>query len=651
MKRVTALGSAHVPEKWLPAFRTGHASTPDLGAHPHSAETGCALEPRCRPSRRFWFTTALISPLLLSPLAAAPASAGTAPALTCPAVMNLKIANVQFLSATPVAATQTLPAYCNAVGVIGKYVSKQDPQHDTYGIVFELNLPNSWNGRFEQQGGGGLDGSVTSPIGEAGTELSQGWAVAASDGGHENAPGNGYTPPAGVTWNDQDNNAGGTGHFAVDEQARINYGYNSVQQTTTVSLQIIAQYYGKPAQYSYFWGCSDGGREAMFASQNFPELYNGIVAGNPGFNLPQAAVAEAWNEQALAPLATSLDANNVPDVATTFTTNDLEVAAAAILQACDGLDGLIDGIVDNYSACTNEVVFKAFRNFTCPANTPPHSGYCLVPEQIQALKKIYAGPVNSKNQPLYSFWYWDAGIWDPPSAGVSLGWQAWNVGCAFCGPPTYNTAANLTLGAAAVPMVFTTPPVVTPVNGTVTSQEGYIFNYNFDTDAPKIFATTSACPQSAMEFMSATSTDLFQFQNHGGKLIIYDSVNDGIFSAVSLVNWYKSLPSPQSFARLFLVPNMAHCGGGAATNSFSGNLLTAITNWAERGSAPDQIIAANTGQVSPYPTGGGGLFNPLVAQNFPTGGTRPLCPYPQQTRYKGYPAPTNHYTGFSCVAP
>jgi len=130
--------------------------------------------------------------------------------------MSLSLPKTQIISATE----QSTPvAYCNVIGVINKRVSSQDPDHFTYGIGFELNLPDSWVGRFEMMGGGGTDGSVSNPVGSAGTELSMGWAVAADDGGHEDAPGN----PA-FGWIDDDNNAGGTGHFGIDEQARVDYG-------------------------------------------------------------------------------------------------------------------------------------------------------------------------------------------------------------------------------------------------------------------------------------------------------------------------------------------------------------------------------------------------------------------------------------------
>jgi len=122
---------------------------------------------------------------LLGPIAFAPASVGAAaitPVMTCADLASLSLAKTQIISASEFISASG--NYCTVIGVIDKRVSTQDPDHFTYGIGFELNLPDSWVGRFEMEGGSGTDGSVTSPQGSAGTELSQGWAVAADDGGH-----------------------------------------------------------------------------------------------------------------------------------------------------------------------------------------------------------------------------------------------------------------------------------------------------------------------------------------------------------------------------------------------------------------------------------------------------------------------------------
>ncbi len=256
-----------------------------------------------------------------------PAS-GVAPRASCAGLTGLTLPNAQILSATQKS------GYCNVIGIINKRTSTQDTDHFTYGIGFALNLPNTWHGRFEMMGGGGTDGSLRSdPTGAAGVELAQGWAVAADDGGHEDRPNSLLGP-----YQDDDANAGGSAHFAIDAQARSDYGYNGIEKTATISKQIIAQYYGLEAGFSYIMGCSNGGRDAMVASQKFPFLFDGVISQNPGFNLPQAGLAEAWNEQVLGTLATSKDANGQPFIPDTFPPQDLQVASAAILSACDALD-------------------------------------------------------------------------------------------------------------------------------------------------------------------------------------------------------------------------------------------------------------------------------------------------------------------------
>jgi len=574
-------------------------------------------------------------------LSAVPA-AGVAPRDTCASLAALRLADTQIVSATQNA------AYCTVVGVINKRVSSQDPDHFTYAIGFAVNLPNTWHGRFEMMGGGGTDGSLNAdPQGSAGVELSEGFVVAATDGGHEDSTGN-----AVGGYQDDDAGAGGSAHFGIDEQARVDYGYNAIERTATVAKQIIAGYYGREVEYSYIMGCSNGGRDAMVASQRFPELFDGVVSQNPGFNLPQAAVAEAWNEQVLAKLATSVDVNGQPYLADTFPSQDLEVASAAILSACDALDGLTDGIIDDFQACTDKRVSQALAAFTCGTGihgSTPHGGTCLTGAQVDALKRINAGPVNSQGQRLYSNWFWDAGIWDPPSAS-GAGWGFWNV--AIVPVPGVNTAINLTLGAGALPMIFVTPPVVTPVSGP-DGQEAFMFNFDFDRDAPKIFAGTDAYPQSSMDFMGAVSLDLQPFVRHGGRLIVSASVNDGIFSGASIARWYRLMNrhmggTADGFAKLFLVPNMAHCGGGPATDDFAVNELDAITAWVENGVPPRRIVAANHNVSSPFPSGG--LFDAGVARNFPAGGTRPLCPYPQIPRYAGSGS-TSDAANFACVTP
>jgi Tannase and feruloyl esterase len=576
-------------------------------------------------------------------LALVPRASAISPIVSCSSLTGFSLPKTKILSATE--KQQPVP-HCAVIGIVNRRVSKQDLDHFTYGIGFQVNLPDDWVGRFEMEGGSGTDGTLHYPLGEAGVELSDGWVVAADDGGHEDTA----NPELG-NYSDDDDNSGGPSHFGVDEQARLDYGYNGIVQTTNVAKKLIAAYYGQGPEFSYFWGCSNGGRDAIVAAHRMPDEFDGIVAGNPGFDLPRASIAEHWNEQALVPLSTHLDSNGSPYVGDTLQPQDLEVASAAILRACDGLDGLVDGIIDDYADCTNARVNAAFKHFTCNGSSGEHGGTCLTTGQIAALNKIMAGPENSQGVPLYSSWYWDAGIWDPsPAQGLHF----WDVLKGTVLGKT-NTAHNLTLGAGSGALVYTTPPVPLPEKGLV-SLESFVFDYNFDTEATKILKTAPGYSQSAMELMtgsnSGASPDLSTFKSHGGKLIIYSSINDGIFSGVDIVNYYSQIDlffgGAHDFARLFLVPNMAHCKGGPATDSFKGTMFTAITEWTETGKAPNRIVAANTDMSPPFPSGF--PFDPRVARNFPTNGTRPLCPYPKQSRYKGSGSKKNA-DNFSCFSP
>ncbi len=219
---------------------------------------------------------------------------------------------------------------------------------------------------------------------------------------------------------DNDRNAGGTAAFGLDPQARTDYGYNAVDRTTLTGKSIVTSYYGRAPQYSYFDGCSNGGRQAMVASQRFPNYFDGIVAGSPGFDLPKAAVAEAWNEQALEPLATRTDVNGQPYLPDTFSDSDLQLAANAVLAACDGLDGLKDGIIDDYSACTTRRVLPQLQAVQCAG---AKDASCLSGGQVNALLRIFAeGARNSEGEALYTRFRGTRGSpARPPCANGALG--------------------------------------------------------------------------------------------------------------------------------------------------------------------------------------------------------------------------------------
>ena len=469
----------------------------------------------------------------------------------------------------PMLAHISLPAHCLIRGILDPRVGVGGVK---YGLCFELRMPARWNGRFLFQGGGGLDGAVMQAIGLIpGTTvaLAQGFAVIASDGGHE----------------------GPSAAFAADQQARLDYAYAGLGPVAELGQTLVKRYYGKAARDSYFAGCSNGGREAMMVAERFPGLFNGIIAGDPGFNLTRAAVAEMWSVKHFDAIAPK-DAHGAPILSEALSQSDLHLVSEAVLKACDRLDGVADGMINNTAACHFDP-----KVLVCK----PHSrGDCLSAGKLKALEAAFGGPHDSAGHPLYASWPFDAGI-DTP------GWRIWRLGMS---PTAVPNGIDATLGVDAMRYYFMTPPdpKMTPAT------------FDFDR-AAQLTGQTAA-------LNDATGTFFSSFIARGGKLIIYEGMSDPVFSPNAIVGWYQELMTqyhqPQEWARLFLIPGMNHCGGGPATDQF--DALSAIVRWTEEDKAPARIVAHGA--------------------SFP-GVTRPLCPYPKYARYKaGNPASEQ---SFVCV--
>ena len=542
---------------------------------------------------------------------------GKAPApVPCDALLGSFVNGATITTAQLNAASTTMPEHCEVIGAIDPHTGVDG---QPYAIKFHLRMPTAWNQRFFYTGGGGSDGNLG---GADAPQLQQGYAVVSTDSGHDNA----------VNVSD----LAGTYQFGFDPQARSDYGYNGPARTTEVAKALIARFYGKRPRYSYFVGCSEGGREGLMFSQRYPDYFDGIVAGNPGMDLPKAAVAEAWDTQAFAGAARKNTPFGMPDLATSFTNDELNNVANAILQACDANDGLVDGIVSNPQACRFD-----------PQTLGPAGTGALSAAQVTALEKVFDGARNSRGKSLYAGWYWDPGI----AAG---GWRIWKIGPLL--PIPGNTSLNTTLGGGALPFIFTTPPnsatggtalqsssVVASAGPAPASFPGlndafmpWVLSFNMDTDAPKIFARGSF-GESAMEFMGTGSTDYRRFARGGSKLIVYSGQADPVFSSKYHVRWYErliddngGLRRTQDFARLFVVPGMNHCGGGPSTSLF--DAFSALVQWVERDKAPDRLIGTAASDT-PWP-----------------GRTRPLCAYPQQARYKGRGS-IDDAANFVCVTP
>ncbi|MBU3157195.1 tannase/feruloyl esterase family alpha/beta hydrolase [Clostridium estertheticum] len=465
----------------------------------------------------------------------------------------------------------SLPDYCKVEGKINQRTGEGPTGTAEYYIGFELRLPTEWNECFFFEGGGGSDGVIKVPVGlrHTGTmpALARGFATVATDAGHQ----------------------GLNCEFGYDQQARLDYAYNAIDQVTVTAKFIINEYYGRHEKYSYFVGGSNGGRQGLVAAQRFGDYFDGIVVGAPALNLTNAAISEMWAIQIFAEIAKK-DSNGNPMLNTAFTDADMKLVSTTIIKQFDDADGVVDGLVFDINAA------RKFDPSTLPKKTANSDG--LTDEQIEALKKLFEGPKNGKGKPLYSNWAWDPGISD-------AAWRDWTLGTDEVLP------RNITLGVESMARVFTTPVAA---NYDPANQLKWVLDYNFDTDPSKTVLAAS--------YQNSLSTNYDTFKKHNGKIILYHGMADPVFSAYDTISYYDKLTdkngglkATEEFARLFLVPSMAHVNGGPSTDQF--DMLTAITDWVEKGKAPDKIIASGSAK---------GLLQGI---------TRPLFPYPIQTIYDG----------------
>ena len=556
-----------------------------------------------------------------------------APMVACSAASfpssALPVPNTVITSVAPVAANGTVPAHCLINGTInaGRIGNETSPgapvTRYTYAITWQARLPQAWNSKFYMPGGGGTDGNVPSTTGR----LRQGYAAAANDSGHSNAVNN-------------DPLAGGSASFGTDYLARVDFAYNAIDLTTRTAKRLVDIYYADAPEYSYFEGCSMGGREAMMVTQRLPSYFDGVVSGDPAFRITKVGVWAAYTGQQLAALARSRDLISgfgVPYANNTFTNQDLQLISNAVLKACDHLDGLLDGMVNNSQACTTRIVAPVLNALQCAGDKTPA---CLAADQIKAITNIYSsGAPNSHGVPQYAPWMWDAGIAGctsatdcntPTATNINGGWRVWNVGgynASFV--PHVTNAANgalsfASLGGGAIPLLFATPPIL-PAPTANDGLANLIMNYDFDTLAASIFGHSAAFPVSDTALLNVDATDLSRFERRGGKLLIWQPQTGGPFSPRDMVNWYTEMSremgrkhdfeAARSFARLFLLPGVNHCGGGPGTSTI--DPFSPVVGWVENGLAPASMLGTAPA-ATPWP-----------------GRTRPLCPYPEYAHYKG----------------
>jgi hypothetical protein len=476
-----------------------------------------------------------------------------------------------------------------------------------YAIGFEMRLPHDWNGRFYYQGNGGLDGNVQPALGALGGgpvtgALMQGFAVISSDAGHTGA----QTP-----------------YFGLEPQARLDYGYQAVGKLTPMAKALVAAAYGKRPDRSYIGGCSNGGRHAMVAASRFGGEYDGYLVGAPGYRLPYAALtqlwaAQQWNRVATAGATTRHPLNpnaSIPDLATGFTPPERQAVANAILDRCDALDGVRDGMVQATQAC--QAAFDVQRDVpTCgPAG---RNGQCLTAPQKNVLASVYAGARLPGGQTFYSSFPYDPGI-----AGAN--WATWKF------------VNSLALDPLSVSTVFSVPPK--PVDALAE---------DIGARWPLLHATDATYRESGAALMMPPGHEdakhLAALHARGAKMVLFHGVSDAIFSAEDtrqfLLRADQALGGrADAMARYFPVPGMNHCSGGPAADQF--DLLSPLVRWVEQGVAPQAVPAAVRG--AGHPAGA----NTELPAGWSPQRTRPLCAYPTVARYNGAGDPESA-ASYSC---
>ncbi|WP_416411744.1 tannase/feruloyl esterase family alpha/beta hydrolase [Pantoea sp. App145] len=531
--------------------------------------------------RLFRLLTGVLTPLLfslfwLSPAQAAPLSV-VKPAVSCDSLQQFNLTAMGGKGSRVTAATLTTinhTEWCKVEGTLA-------PE-----IGFRLLLPTqSWNQRYMQLGCGGLCGSINlQPGAAAGCAPlnSNGFAVAATDMGHKES--------------EQD--------WGNDPQKRQDFAWRGQHLTAVAAKALIAAFYQQKAAWSYFNGCSDGGREALMEAQRFPEDFNGVIAGAAAMNFQvQNAMYHAWQ------VVSNHDANGKALIVA----QDLPLIHRAVLAQCDALDGQKDGLIAAPEACHPDLNVLA-----CKANQTEN---CLNPAQLGALRKLYDGPRDSKTGQRL--------IVGGPQYGSELAWAG----------------------------VFIPQQADQPVMSEMISLASLRY-VNFKTNPAPDFALKDVKFDEATfkklselhPLYDATNPDLRAFASAGGKLIIWHGWADPHISPLNSIAYHQALGKElgntqrDAFERLYLLPGVYHCSNGEGPSLV--DFLTPMMNWVENGNAPDAVV---THQAAPQqhnsfgqPTGAGGKppmmmqRNDLQLETIPVGAaSRPVYPYPEYAVWSG----------------
>lgn len=481
---------------------------------------------------------------------------GIAPKINCSALAGMDFSGVPDAPSVVVAASPTTDTvagtprtYCGVWG----YISPQ-----TY---FGIKLPVSgWLGDYVQEGCGGFCGSTNLndvPATSSGCPIVNNGqvAVATDDEGH-------------LTGTDTDGLWG-----QHDLALRQVFGRTSEHSMAQVAKAIMARYYGRGPVYSYFDGCSDGGREALMLAQRYPDDFNGIIAGSPAGNFAPLMLYQAW----LARSNTDAAGHQV------LGAEKLPALHAAVIRAC----GDANGIVDNPTVCSFDPATIA-----CPPKVDTPN--CLTPAQVDTVRALYRGPTDAAGQSLYN---------GGEPYGSELAWTFWLVRPATDPVAPADTVAGLfALNYFRYLAFWPNPPANTGLADIQFTEQ--------------MFAQLSVL---GGQLYDANDPDLSAFRAHGGKLLLYHGLADQAIPPWSTMDYYAAVErvaggfaASQQFSRLYLVPGGYHCLSGlppasGPSPSATVDFLTPLMNWVEHGQAPTAIST----QIPP-PTGQGGNITETV---------------------------------------
>ena len=454
-------------------------------------------------------TTLLIALTLASKLMPA------APVVKCSGIPAMSFgSDVKIESATLAPATAKTPENCDVRGTIWPEAK------------FALKLPTAWNSRFQMVGNGGTAGVLS--IAAVDTGVSKGYATVSTDTGHDAAK----EPLATFARRGPDNpNA---------ERKVIDFGYLAVHETAVLAKKIIKAYYGESPRYSYWVGCSTGGRQGMNEAQRYPEDFDGLVIGAPGLNGTGANMRRIWNAV-------------VQSGPGAIAVEKLPVLAAAVYKKCDAIDGLEDGLIDDPRKCA----FDPARDLPkCTADSDGPA--CFTGAQMEALKKIYGGVTNSSGKVIFP---------GAASGSGDRGAGQERMGARHCRTQQGIATALGELYAVHVP------------GSRLRDRRG---NTRCIISTP-IRQRWRSRPPTSMRL----NPDLRPLKKRGGKIIHYHGWADPMLTAFMSVDYYESAlrtmgdKETKEFYRLFLIPGMFHCSGGVGCGTV--DWLTPMVDWVEEG--------------------------------------------------------------------